>query len=109
DAYIVHPLTLTLSETNTALIGANGSGKSTIARLINGLILPAEGSVALHTDDGVFTTSAHGKQVRRRVGFMFTDPRAQIVMPTVGEDIGLSLKQLYPSRNERGRVISETL
>jgi biotin transport system ATP-binding protein len=41
-----------------------------------------------------------GKAVRRRVGFCFTDPDAQIVMPTVAEDIGFGLRRRGLSRQE---------
>ncbi|MEO9788690.1 MAG: ABC transporter ATP-binding protein, partial [Aurantimonas coralicida] len=64
------------------------SGKSTFARLLNGLVLPSEGSV---TVDGLDTRSS-GKEVRRLVGFVFQNPDNQIVYPTVAEDIAFGLK-----------------
>jgi len=78
------------------VIGANGSGKSTFARLLNGLVLPTDGRVSV---DGL-DTRRDGKAVRRRVGFCFTDPDAQIVMPTVAEDIGFGLRRRGLSRQE---------
>ena len=109
EKVIVHPLSLTLSEQRVSLIGANGSGKSTIARLINGLVTPTSGTVTLTTDEGTFETVADGRAVRSRVGFMFTDPRAQIVMPTVAEDIALSLKRIIPRKAERAAAVSRVL
>lgn len=109
EKVIVHPLSLTLSEQRVSLIGANGSGKSTIARLINGLVMPTSGTVTLTTDEGTFETVADGRAVRSRVGFMFTDPRAQIVMPTVAEDIALSLKRVIPRKAERAAAVSRVL
>lgn len=107
---IVHPLTLTLTEQRVALIGANGSGKSTIARLINGLVLPSAGTVTVTGADGsAHTTSRDGAAVRRRVGFVFTDPRSQLVMPTVSEDIALSLKRHISDQTARSRAVSDTL
>ncbi|MCR6491192.1 energy-coupling factor ABC transporter ATP-binding protein [Cellulomonas sp. P24] len=94
---LLAPLTCTLSERRIAVIGANGSGKSTLARLVNGLVLPAAGHV---TVDG-WDTARHGGEVRRRVGFVFTDPDAQLVMPTPLEDVTLSLRRLDLSRAER--------
>lgn len=85
---------LTLTERRVGVIGANGSGKSTFARLLNGLVLPDEGRVLL---DGS-STARSGSEVRRRVGFVFTDPDAQIVMPTVGEDVAFSLRRSGLSR-----------
>lgn len=97
ETTILEPTTVTLSEQRIALIGANGSGKSTLARLLNGLIEPSDGSV--HIDD--LDTRSDGRAVRRAVGFLFTDPAAQLVMPTVAEDIALSLRRRKLSKSER--------
>lgn len=87
---LLGPVSLTLTERRVAVVGANGSGKSTLARLLNGLVLPSSGTV---TVDGL-DTATDGAAVRRRVGFVFTDPDAQIVMPTPVEDVALSLRRL---------------
>jgi biotin transport system ATP-binding protein len=71
------------------MIGGNGSGKSTIARLINGLVTPTSGRVIV---DGL-DVARNGAAVRRKVGFCFTDPAAQLVMPTCVEDVELSLRR----------------
>ena len=89
DRWVLHGIDLTLTERRIGIIGANGSGKSTLARMINGLVQPTEGSV---TVDGIDPTR-HGRQVRARVGFIFTDPDNQIVMPTVAEDVAFSLRR----------------
>lgn len=86
---VLRDVSLDLDEPRVALIGPNGSGKSTLARLLNGLVLPTEGTV---TVDGL-DTRREGRAVRRRVGFVFTDPDSQIVMPTVAEDVAFSLKR----------------
>lgn len=92
---------LILDSPKIALIGGNGSGKSTLARLINGLVLPSEGRVSV---DGL-DTRENGRQVRRRVGFVFQDPDAQIVFPTVAEDIAFGLKaRRVPEEIARERV-----
>ncbi len=90
-----------LSERRVGVIGANGSGKSTFARLLNGLVLPTAGRVSV---DGL-DTRAEGREVRRRVGFCFTDPDAQIVMPTVAEDVAFGLRRRGLSKADtRARV-----
>jgi biotin transport system ATP-binding protein len=94
---LLGPVTLRLAERRIAVVGANGSGKSTLARLLNGLILPSAGTVTL---DGL-DTDRDGAAVRRRVGFVFTDPDAQIVMPTPLEDVALSLRRRLPDRRAR--------
>ena len=102
---VLRDVTLDLGEQRVAIIGANGSGKSTLARTFNGLVLPTDGTVSVDGRD----TRRHGADVRRRVGFMFTDPDAQIVMPTVGEDIEFSLRRKGLSRLERQARVTEVL
>ncbi len=94
---ILHETTLTLTEPRIALIGANGSGKSTLARLLNGLVEPSSGTVLVDGLDVV----RDGAAVRRRVGFVFTDPAAQLVMPTAVEDVALSLRRTHKDKSVR--------
>ena len=94
---ILHPVTLTLTEHRLGIIGPNGSGKSTLARLVNGLVTPSAGRVLV---DGL-DVARHGAAVRRRVGFCFTDPAAQVVMPTCVEDVELSLRKRVKDRVRR--------
>lgn len=89
DRPVLRDVDLRLCEHRVGVVGLNGSGKSTLARLLNGLVLPERGRVLV---DGL-DTRRHGAAVRRRVGFVFTDPDAQIVMPTVGEDVAFSLRR----------------
>lgn len=105
---ILHPVTLELTERRISIIGGNGSGKSTLARLINGLIEPSTGSVEIVTSTSAegaegqrFDTRRDGAAVRRRVGFVFTDPSAQLIMPTVIEDVSLSLRRTHRDKVER--------
>ncbi|SEB84897.1 biotin transport system ATP-binding protein [Paramicrobacterium humi] len=79
-----------------AVIGLNGSGKSTFARLLNGLRTPTSGRVTV----GGLDAAKDVRALRRRVGFVFTNPDAQIVMPTVAEDVAFSLRGRGLSRAE---------
>ncbi|MHA7208018.1 energy-coupling factor ABC transporter ATP-binding protein [Arthrobacter sp. MDT1-65] len=97
---LLHPLTLTLSERRVSVIGPNGSGKSTLLRLVNGLLVPTSGSVAVFGRD----TRSQGHAVRRSVGFVFTDPLSQLVMPTGREDVELSLRSRKLPAAERRRA-----
>ncbi|MCE1174731.1 MAG: energy-coupling factor ABC transporter ATP-binding protein [Propionibacteriales bacterium] len=94
---LLQPTSLSLTERRIAIIGANGSGKSTLLRLLNGLVLPTTGHVRV---DGLDVRS-HGRQVRRRVGFVFTDPQAQLVLATPVEDVELSLRARIADRQAR--------
>ncbi|MET0467430.1 MAG: ABC transporter ATP-binding protein [Aeromicrobium sp.] len=99
DLALLHPTTCTLTEERVVLIGSNGSGKSTFARLLNGLIEPTSGHVTIDDLD----TVDDGPAVRRRVGFVFTNPDAQLVMPTCLEDVALSLRRTVKDKAERQR------
>lgn len=105
DRTVLDGIDVTLTEHRIGIVGANGSGKSTLARLINGLVLPTGGAV---TVDGL-DTARQGKQVRQKVGFLFTDPDNQIIMPTVAEDIAFSLRRSGLSKSEIDRRVAASL
>ncbi len=105
DRTVLRDVDLRLDERRIAVIGANGSGKSTLARLLNGLVLPTSGTVEVDGHD----TRRDGGEVRRRVGFVFSDPDAQIVMPTVREDVDFSLRRKGLGRTERAQRVAEVL
>ncbi|MGI9823964.1 energy-coupling factor ABC transporter ATP-binding protein [Agromyces sp. Marseille-Q5079] len=89
DERVVDDVSLVLRERRVGIVGANGSGKSTLARMINGLVSPTVGRVSV---DGL-DVSRRGRDVRRRVGFVFTNADNQIVMPTVREDVAFTLRR----------------
>lgn len=88
DTEVLRDVSLRLTERRIGIIGANGSGKSTLARTFNGLVVPDSGSVTVAGMD----VRKEREKVRARVGFVFADASAQIIMPTVAEDVGLSLR-----------------
>lgn len=94
---ILHPTTIRLAEQRVAVIGANGSGKSTLVRLFNGLVRASTGTVLVAGKN----PATHAAAVRRLVGFCFTDPAAQLVMPTCVEDVELSLRRGEPDPARR--------
>jgi len=102
---ILAPLTVSLSEQRIGIIGSNGSGKSTTVRLINGLIEPTSGQVLY---DGL-TPNKRGKDIRKRVGFVFSDAESQIVMPRVSDDVAFSLRRFKLPREEVKRRVAEAL
>lgn len=105
DLPVLDETNLTITERRVALIGPNGAGKSTLARLVNGLVMASTGTVRV---DGLDVTR-QGREVRRRVAFSFTDPQAQLVMPTAGEDVALSLRRVHLDKAVRRDAAREVL
>mgnify|MGYP001941410116 FL=1 len=102
---ILDDISLTLNEPRIGIIGANGSGKSSLVRCINGLTTPSSGSVTV--DD--LNVSRSAKKVRRKVGFLFSNADNQIIMPTVAEDVSFSLRRHRLSRQEKAQRVTEAL
>ena len=86
-----------------AVLGHNGSGKSTVAKLTNGLLYPDEGSVLIdgeetREDESIF-------DIRRKIGMVFQNPDNQIVSSIVEEDVAFGVENLgVPSEECRKRV-----
>ena len=102
---LLQPFSLTLQEHRIGIIGSNGSGKSTLVRLINGLEEPSTGEVFY---DGI-SLATRSSEVRRRVGFVFSDAESQIVMPQVHDDVAFSLKKFKLSKAEKEQRVDEVL
>ncbi|WP_133707140.1 energy-coupling factor ABC transporter ATP-binding protein [Rhizobium sp. BK313] len=82
------PLSLMLNERRIGVIGLNGSGKTTFARLINGLAKPTTGRVTVNGLD----TVTNAKSVLGKVGYIFQSPQNQIILPIIRDDIAFGLK-----------------
>lgn len=95
----LHPLSLKLSERRIGIIGLNGSGKTTFARLINGLVRPTSGRVTV----GGLDTVKDEEAARGRVGFIFQNPQHQMILPVLAEDIAFGLKNRGLARDEISR------
>ena len=102
---VLRDLNLELVEHRVGVVGANGSGKSTLARMVNGLVVPTSGTV---TVDGL-DTARDGAALRRKVAFVFSDPDAQIVMPTVAEDVAFSLRRQHLGRDVVAQRVAQVL
>lgn len=89
----VRGVSLTVSEGEfVAIVGHNGSGKSTIAKLMNGLLLPDEGTV---TVDGMSTADDDKLfDIRSRVGVVFQNPDNQMVATIIEDDVAFGPENL---------------
>jgi biotin transport system ATP-binding protein len=87
-------LSLSLTERRIGLIGDNGSGKTSLLRLVAGLHPPEQGSVRVHGLD----TRADRRQLPGMVGLLFQNPDDQIIFPTVLEELAFSLTALGADR-----------
>ncbi|MEG3135865.1 ATP-binding cassette domain-containing protein [Rouxiella sp. T17] len=101
ERQVLKDISLQLNEKRIGVVGSNGCGKSTFARLLNGLLIPDSGEVIV---DGL-NTRDNGKAVRRKVGFVFQNPDNQIVFPIVEEDLAFGMKNLrLPKEVIRERI-----
>jgi len=92
---------------HVALLGRNGSGKSTIARLINGLLLPDEGSVIVGDMDT--RDSLDIFEIPRICGMVFQNPDNQLIGTTVADDIAFGPCNLELSIDEVNSRVDEAL
>ncbi|MBW9056470.1 energy-coupling factor ABC transporter ATP-binding protein [Rhizobium mesosinicum] len=100
----VEPLTLSLTENRLGVIGLNGSGKTTFARMINGLTKPTTGKVTVNGRD-----TRDEKTALADVGFIFQSPQNQIILPIVRDDIAFGLKGRGFTKAEIDRKVEMVL
>lgn len=90
-----------------AILGHNGSGKSTIAKLTNGILFAKNGEVIVDgqtakDDDSIF-------DIRKKVGMVFQNPDNQIVSSIVEEDVAFGVENLGVPPEECRRRVDEAL
>lgn len=90
-----------------ALLGHNGSGKSTMAKLMNGVLVPKSGKVTVCGFDTADDENIW--EIRRRVGMVFQNPDNQIVATTVEEDVAFGPENLGVAPEEIRRRVDEAL
>ena len=94
----------------TALIGHTGSGKSTILQLLNGLLLPSQGSVRVF--DTLITSTSKNKdirQIRKQVGLVFQFAENQIFEETVLKDVAFGPQNFGVSEEDAEKIAREKL
>ena len=90
-----------------ALLGHNGSGKSTVAKLLNGLYLPTEGKVFVSGRDT--SDPKETWEIRKRCGMVFQNPDNQIVATVVREDVAFGLENIGVPTEQMPGIIDEAL
>ncbi len=97
-------ISLTIEEgAKVAIIGANGTGKSTLLMLLDALFFPSRGSVKAfgrELSEENLNAATFSRFFRSRVGFVFQNPEVQLFCPTVKEDIAFGPLQLGVPQDE---------
>lgn len=87
---ILQDISLQLSEPRVGIIGYNGSGKSSLLRLLCGLLKPDSGDIQVYGKD----SRSGVKPLCQRAGLIFQNPDHQLIFPTVIEELSFGLQNL---------------
>ena len=90
-----------------AVLGHNGSGKSTFAKTLNGILLPTEGTVLISGMDTA--DDSHIWDVRKTVGMVFQNPDNQIIANVVEEDVGFGPENIGVPTEEIWARVEQSL
>ena len=89
----------------TAVIGPNNSGKSTLAKILSGLITPSSGQFLF---EDVEISQWNPNSLRKSIGLIFSNPEDQIVFPTVEEDLAFGLENFCFDPGQIEKRVLET-
>ena len=96
----------------TCIVGANGSGKSTVASILSGLTAPDEGTVTFLgttvVNDGQVDFEAY-KTIRPQLGLVFQNPEDQIICSVVADDIAFGLENLQVPSNQITPLVEQQI
>lgn len=105
---VLNHLSLSLKENaHIAVLGQNGCGKSTLAKHLNALLLPTEGTVKVDDLDTAIEKNLY--DVRSRVGMVFQNPDNQLVATTVMEEVAFGPENIGLSSKEIAKRVEEAL
>ena len=96
EVAVLDGISFSADERRIGIVGRNGSGKTSLARVLAGLVPPTAGRVRIAGVD----VGRDRKAALRTVGILFQNPDHQIIFPTVEEEIGFGLSQLGSSKPE---------
>ncbi|MFH7820124.1 energy-coupling factor ABC transporter ATP-binding protein [Neobacillus thermocopriae] len=107
DNYALHSVTFDIYEGEwLAIVGHNGSGKSTMAKLLNGLQFPNQGKI---TVCGLPLTEENVWDIRKQLGMVFQNPDNQFVGITVEDDVAFGLENMGIPREEMVLRVQDSL
>jgi len=113
DVVALDGLSLSIEENRRiAILGANGSGKSTFLRLLDALYFPDKGTITAFDEqltEEAFRDEEFAFAFRRRVAFVFQNPDVQLFNPTVFDEIAFAPLQLRWSKDEIIKRVFETM
>lgn len=90
-----------------AIVGANGCGKSTVAKLMDGLLLPRQGTVKFKSLDTA--KPADLVKIHQQIGFVFQNPEDQFITTTVMDEVLFGLENIRVPREEMRSRLDEAL
>ncbi|WP_298257971.1 ABC transporter ATP-binding protein [uncultured Litoreibacter sp.] len=105
DKQILDGMSLSLAEQRVGVVGRNGSGKSTFARLVAGLVAPTKGTIRVND----LNLAKDRRAAMGEVGILFQNPEHQIIFPTVGEEIAFGLQQQGASKSAATEAMLDIL
>ena len=107
DVYAVNDVSFDVDRGEwVSIIGRNGSGKSTTARLIDGLMAAASGEIII---DGQTLTAENVWDLRQKVGMVFQNPDNQFVGSTVEDDVAFGMENHGVPREEMLTLVQAAL
>jgi biotin transport system ATP-binding protein len=101
---ILAPLQLSLTEQRIGIIGRNGSGKTSLLRLMAGLVAPTTGAVLVEG-----RPAQNRRAMLANLGILFQNPDHQILFPTVGEELAFGLRQMGQSQTAAEAAVTALL
>ena len=102
---LLNGVSLDIQEQRVGVIGRNGSGKTSFARLLSGLLAPSSGRVRVNGND----LFKHRAAALKTVGILFQNPDHQIIFPTVLEELSFGLTQQGQRKAEAMQNATKTL
>ena len=89
-----------------AILGHNGSGKSTFSKLISGLYKPTKGEIYI---DDIMIKKSSLREIRNKIGIIFQNPDNQFIGSTVEDDLAFGLENANISQHEMKKIIKDLL